>query len=128
MIMIMGGAFQGKTEYAKSDILISDNDILYGEKCSINEVFSARCIKNYHLLVKRMITENIDPIQFTEKLCKKNKDTVIIMDEIGCGIIPLEKSERIWRETVGRCGCIIAKNSHKVVRINCGIASVIKGE
>ena len=49
------------------------------------------------------------------------------MDEIGCGIVPMEKSERVWRENAGRCGCIIAANSVKVIRIVCGIPDIIKG-
>ena len=50
------------------------------------------------------------------------------MNEIGCGIIPLEKSERKWREITGRAGCIIAERAETVYRVCCGIATVIKGE
>ena len=55
-------------------------------------------------------------------------EIIFIINEIGCGIIPLEKSERIWREQTGRAGTVIAKNSDTVVRIICGIPTVIKGE
>lgn len=127
MIMIVGGAFQGKTQYVKSEFSFSESEILNGENCDIGNTFTAKCIKNYHLLVKGLIAENIDPIDFTQKLCQENSDAVIVMDEIGCGIIPLEKDERRWREITGRCGCIIAENSSLVIRMNCGIANVIKG-
>ena len=51
---------------------------------------------------------------------------LIIMDEIGCGIIPLEKSERLWREAVGNVGCFLAERAEGVERIICGTAVRIK--
>ena len=123
MIMITGGAYQGKTAYAMRKFGISENDIADGADCSFEKLKTARCIKNYHELVKRLDGECIS---FTNELCRVNSNAVIIIDEIGCGIIPLEKSERIWRENVGRCGCMIARNCEKVIRIVCGIPTPIK--
>lgn len=128
MIMIVGGAFQGKTEYAKKQFLFSEDEILDCQNCDIEKIFTAKCINNYHVLIKRLIAENSDPICFTERLCVENVNAVVIMNEIGCGIIPLDREERKWRELTGRCGCIIAENSESVIRINCGIANIIKGE
>ena len=124
MIMITGGAFQGKREFAKQRFGLSDSDIINGGSCEIPELANARCIVNYELAVKHLISENIDPLAFTKKL---NCD-IVIMNEIGCGIIPLEKSEREWREMTGRAGCIIAENAEAVYRVCCGIATIIKGE
>ena len=124
MIMITGGAFQGKREFAKQRFGLSDSDMLNGGSCDISELTNARCVCNYELAVKRLIAGNIDPLDFTGKL---NCD-IVIMNEIGCGIIPLEKSEREWRELTGRAGCIIAERSDTVYRVCCGIPTVIKGE
>lgn len=128
MIMITGGAFQGKRDFAKKYFSIDENDILNGADCDFDKVFSAKCVCDYHLFIGRLINEKIDPLEFTEKLCKENRNIIIIMNEIGCGIISLEKNERIWREQVGRAGCIIAENSSDVIRICCGIPIKIKGE
>ncbi|MBP1561515.1 MAG: bifunctional adenosylcobinamide kinase/adenosylcobinamide-phosphate guanylyltransferase [Oscillospiraceae bacterium] len=125
MIMITGGAYQGKTEFVRSRFLCSITD---GEACDLDSVFSAECIGNYHLLVKRLLARGDDPIAFTERLCRENPDLIVIMNEIGGGIVPIEKEDRIWREQVGRAGCIIADISDTVVRICCGIPTVIKGE
>ncbi|MBR6242734.1 MAG: bifunctional adenosylcobinamide kinase/adenosylcobinamide-phosphate guanylyltransferase, partial [Ruminococcus sp.] len=65
---------------------------------------------------------------FTQELCRNSPEMIIVIDEIGCGIVPVEKSERVWRENVGRCGCIIAENSELVIRVVCGIPTVIKGD
>lgn len=127
MIMITGGAFQGKTDYAKKRFGFSDDDILNGESCELDAIFNAKCIRGYQLIVKRLLAENSDPKAFTKQLCKENPNAVVIINEIGSGIIPLEKSERIWREKTGRAGCIIAANSDEAVRLVCGIAVKIKG-
>lgn len=128
MIMITGGAFSGKKDYAKKRFGFSDKEILNGENCSLNAVFSAKCIADYQLIVKRLLEENADVQTFTERLCKENPSAAVIINEIGAGIIPLEKSDRIWREETGRSGCLIARNSSEVIRLACGIPTTIKGE
>ena len=128
MIMITGGAFSGKKDYAKKRFGFSDEEILNGENCSLEAVFSAKCIVDYQLIVKRLLEENADVQAFTERLCKENPSTVVIINEIGAGIVPLEKNDRIWREETGRSGCFIARNSDEVIRLTCGIPTTIKGE
>ena len=128
MIMITGGAFSGKKDYAKKRFGFSDEEILNGENCSTEAVFSAKCIADYQLIVKRLLEENADVQTFTERLCKEDPNAVVIINEIGAGIIPLEKSDRIWREETGRSGCLIARNSSEVIRLACGIPTTIKGE
>ena len=124
MILITGGAFQGKTGFARTLFSLSESDILDGGSCDITALQDAKCVRSYELVVRRLISENIDPLAFTEKLgCE-----IVIMNEIGCGIIPLDKSEREWREMTGRAGCIIAGQADEVVRVCCGIPTVIKGE
>ena len=127
MIMITGGAFQGKREYAKNRFGFSDDEILSGGSCEFEAVFAAKCVTDYQLAVKRLLEENADPDEITRRLCRENSDAVIIMNEIGGGIIPIEKSERIWREETGRAGCILAENSREVIRLVCGIPTKIKG-
>lgn len=128
MKMIVGGAFQGKIRFACNWLNMDRTDMTNGLNCDFEEAFSARVIKNFHRLILRLIAEGVDPVAFTEKLCEQNKDVVIIMDEIGCGIVPAEKADRIRREAVGRCGCIIAGKCDTVIHMVCGIPSYLKGE
>ncbi len=128
MIMITGGAFSGKKDYAKKRFGFSDEDILNGGECTLEAVFTAKCVADYQFLVKRLLEENEDAQEFTKRLCKENPSTVVIINEIGAGIVPLEKNDRIWREETGRSGCLIARNSSEVIRLACGIPTIIKGE
>lgn len=127
MIMITGGAFQGKRDCLKRLYGFTDNEILSGSECRFDDVFTAAAIADYHELVRRLIAENISVTEFTEKLCRENPNAAVIINEIGCGIIPIEKSERIYREQVGCAGCVIAANCDTVIRVFCGIPEAIKG-
>ena len=128
MILITGGAYEGKTNYASDFLKINPDKILDGGTCPVQKTFSAVCIKNFHKLVKRLINEKMDPIDFVHRLIRDNSDLIIITDEIGCGIIPANKSDRLWREAVGRVCSMIASESECVIRLSCGIPTAIKGE
>lgn len=125
MILITGGAWQGKTAYALSHFNFEITD---GATCEIADAKSAKILKNYHLFVRRLMADGIDAEAYTKAFCESNPDCVVLLDEIGSGVIPMGKSERIWRETVGRSGCILAKYSDRVIRLMCGIPTAIKGD
>ena len=55
-----------------------------------------------------------------------NPPAVITLDEVGCGIVPMEKSERDYREAVGHAGQMLAAAAAEVYRMQCGIAVRIK--
>ncbi len=125
MILITGGAYQGKTAYAQTHFSYTVSD---GADCEFDAAKSAKILTNYHILVRRLMTSGIDAEVFTAALCRENPACIVLLDEIGSGIIPMDKSERIWRETVGRAGCILAENAKTVIRLVCGIPTALKGE
>ena len=124
MILIIGGAYQGKKEYAMNNYDIDERAVFGSD--DINDFFTSAMIPDYHLLVKKMMADNMDPIDMTKRLCSENKEVIVTMNEIGCGIVPMDKCEREWRENVGRCGCILAEKAEKVIRIICGIPTFLK--
>lgn len=50
----------------------------------------------------------------------------VVCNEVGCGVVPMERAERIYREQVGRACCILAEKAEKVVRLYSGIPTVLK--
>ena len=126
MIFITGGISQGKRTFAVKALGITG--FTSGADASPGQVLSAECVTDYQLFVRRLMNTDTDPEAFTKRLCGESKITAVIMNEIGCGIVPINKEERLWRETAGRCGCILAAHADTVVRMVCGIPTVIKGE
>lgn len=127
MILIIGGYNQGKTDYAKKYFGLNETEIIEASQ-PINKLINAKCIRYFEKFVSNAIDNNENSEELTLKLISENSDAVIIMTEIGCGIIPIEKSERIYREYVGKVGCLLAERAEKVIRLICGIPTVIKGE
>ncbi len=120
MKLYIGGFGQCKLNYVKNNENITE--FFDGEKEDISLINNYRGINKLNLLIKRLINKNIDAIDFV-----KNIDAdVIICDEVGNGIVPMDKSEEEYREYVGRCCCILAEKSESVTRIFCGIGQVIK--
>lgn len=126
MILITGGAYQGKTMYAAEKYSLDIEDIADGETIGIDGLSGYKCVKNFHILIKRLLESGEDPIESVQKLVCENPDIIIIMNDIGGGIVPLERSERIWREQVGITGCFLAEQAECVERIVCGIGMRIK--
>ena len=115
MILVIGGAYSGKREYVVSKLGFSEADIS-------NDVGgNTPVLSDLHQLLRE--AEDTDALIL--RLLEKK---VVICDEVGCGIVPAERADRIWRERVGRTCCLLAEHAEAVVRLNCGIASVIKGE
>lgn len=127
MIFITGGYCQGKLEFAKRSFDINENDVLNGENCKAEDIFDKKVIYNFHLLIKNMINSKIDAMAFILENIDRLKDKIIISDEIGLGVVPIDEQERNWREVTGRVCCMIAKEADKVYRIYAGIPVKIKG-
>ena len=63
-----------------------------------------------------------------ELLLKKNYGAVVVSEEVGYGLVPVDAFEREYREAVGRICTKLASGSHKVTRVICGIGTVIKND
>ena len=57
---------------------------------------------------------------------EKYPNCVIISDEVGNGIVPIEAFEREYRERTGRILVELAKKAEEVERVICGIGQKIK--
>lgn len=126
MVLITGGAYQGKSRYAAEKYGIDIADIADCQMTDIDRISGCKCVKNFHIFIRRILDLRESPIESVRKLIGENPDIIIIMNDIGGGIIPLEKSERIWREEVGIIGCFLAEQAECVERIVCGIGMRIK--
>ena len=127
MLLVTGGLFQGQKEYALELMGLSPEQVLEGGDCDFDDAFGATAINDFHLIIKRLLEAGWDANQYAKELIEKNPKAVIIMDEVGCGIVPAKSEERLYRETTGRISCELAKASDRVYRVFCGIGTCIKG-
>ena len=54
------------------------------------------------------------------------KNSVLICDDISCGVVPLEAETRAWREACGRMLNALSRRADTVTRIFCGLPQRLK--
>lgn len=126
MNLIIGGTHQGKKQYAATTYNIPDNSWQDGATCPMESIYTTLAIHNFHLYLRRLLSEREDVKNFAEELFMKNPSLLIVTDEVGYGIVPIDREERIWREACGRVCTVLAEKSDSVVRVCCGIGQKIK--
>ena len=126
MKLITGGVFQGKKEYAKFRFELKEEDMTDGALASFEEIFQCRCMYHFHEWVKKGLKENWDFQGLEDRLLASNPRILLITNELGCGVVPIDAFDRNYRETTGRICTRIAAKSNQVIRVVCGIGTVIK--
>ncbi|WP_312640827.1 bifunctional adenosylcobinamide kinase/adenosylcobinamide-phosphate guanylyltransferase [Hydrogenoanaerobacterium sp.] len=128
MRLIIGGAHQGKLDYALMQTHIPKEQVTQGGSCDLSDTKNIIILNSLHLVIKRLLRQGSDPQAYVDALLADNPNVVIITDEIGCGIVPIDRFEREWREVTGRVCCKLVGQAALVERVFCGIATVLKGE
>lgn len=150
MEVYFGGAFQGKLEYVlekKGCLKVAD-----GAGCSLKDIKEAQVLNHLHLYIKRLTykegaaynttvddtittddtitadttAKTMHAAEIINDIYEANPDIILICDEVGGGIVPLKKEDRIYREAVGRALCCAVKKSDRVERVMCGIGQCLK--
>lgn len=126
MILVIGGAFQGKLEYVRKTFAVGAGAVAEGESCTLEEIRQAAVVNHFHLLVKRMVEQGEDPHEMARKMLEANPDLIIISNELGYGVVPVTTFDRAYREAAGRVCCELAAWATEVHRVVCGLGQVIK--
>lgn len=125
MVLVFGGAYQGKLEYVIWNYGIQENEIFHCDDASEID-FSKRAVYGLEKLVLNLIRCGADPLDYINMNLDKINDKIIICTDISAGVVPTDPVMRQWREAVGRCMTLLSRNSERVVRIFCGLGTVIK--
>lgn len=125
MELIIGGAYQGKTEFSKEKFGFSDEDICICEKDGKID-FSKKCISHIERYSFWCVEHGIEPSEHFFEHAKNFEHGVVISDDISCGVVPIDKTERAWREANGRLLIKIAEKSEHVTRVFCKIPTELK--
>lgn len=124
MILITGGAFQGKREFART--LKKDAREVEGALLNQESLAQAEVVTDFHMYIQKLLMEGKDAQEEVKQLLCQKPELILTVAELGCGIVPADAFDRKYRETVGRICCEIAKEAEAVYRVTCGIGVRIK--
>ncbi|MEG2119128.1 MAG: bifunctional adenosylcobinamide kinase/adenosylcobinamide-phosphate guanylyltransferase [Pseudoflavonifractor sp.] len=118
MTLIIGGRGQGKLDYVLEKLGLTQDAVAHDpERAEKLPVLAG---------LETWLRSHPEPDW--QALLAENPRLVILCDEVGCGVVPVDPAERAWRERVGRTCCRLAARADRVERIFCGIATTLKGE
>ena len=131
--MIIGGAYQGKTELAlKMSAMTENREAADGWSDPLEAAWSRPVILNLHGYIKRF--SDMEDTKAREKMrdfiyniIRNNPNACITADEIGSGIVPIEREDRLWRELCGEAVQLLAAEAEEVFRVIGGIPMRLKG-
>lgn len=107
MILIVGGLSCGKREFAMREL-----------GAALEEMSDAMDEKPILFDL-----QSLSPLPGLEALLEKK---MVICNEVGCGVVPIDQTEREHRETVGRLCVELARQAQAVYRVQCGIGMRLK--
>lgn len=124
MHFIFGGRGMGMLCYAQD---LAHNPTIYDwEQDGAEDWVGAGILINVHQQVKRLVAHGEDPLAYFNRILPSLYYKIVIGDEVGSGIVPMDPFERSWRDEVGRVYQFLASSALDVTRLWAGIPQILK--
>ncbi len=125
MVLIFGGAYQGKLDFAMKKFNIKDTDIFTCTEDSLPD-FSKKIIDRAELFFLKCVKDGIEPRDILCENINMLQDKIVIARDISQGIVPIDPVQRAWREASGRAMMYLAGEAEEVYRVFCGLSEKLK--
>ena len=126
MILIFGGAYQGKLAYAMERFNAAEGDVYRCGGDDVNIPGGKKIICNLENWILSLVKAGADAEDAVRQFIDANEDAVVICNDISSGVVPADPELRKWREAVGRSLAMLSQKSEEVIRLFCAIPSRIK--
>ena len=124
MTLIIGGAYQGKLEFAREAFSLGEDDVF---TCSGTEIdFSRPCINALEEFTLACVRQGLDPVAYLQSHRAQWENTVFICQDLFCGVVPVDTELRSWRHTTGLVCQYLSREAARVSRIFCGLEQRLK--
>ena len=141
MILIFGGAYQGKKEFARNRFRGAEVSGFANEesesacadaadRTNLEDAFSGEIVCGLENLVWECCAEDpaqrIEAADWMREHRELWQDKVLIITDVSQGIVPMDARTRAFREMNGRLMLALAKEADEVWRVFCGIGKQVK--
>ena len=126
MILIIGGSYQGKLEFARQRWGLRDEDIFTCTEQTEVLDLSKRCIAYIDRYALNCARRGAEPADLFRENLNRLKDSILIATDVSCGVVPIDPVLRAWREACGRIDNALAGAADEVWRLFCGLPQRLK--
>lgn len=126
MILVIGGRYQGKLDFARERFGLSDAQIQICDERTEALDASRRCIACVERWALNRIRAGADSVAEIEARLPELESAIIISTDISCGVVPVDPLMRAWREASGRINMRLAARASEVWRLFCGLPQRLK--
>ena len=126
MILIIGGSYQGKLDFARQRFHLAEDEIQVCTEDTGALDFSRRCIAYIDRFALNRVRSGFEPADALGTDPGLYKDVIFISNDVSGGVVPMDPTLRAWREACGRMNLKLAKASDEVWRLFCGIPQRVK--
>ncbi|RXJ03890.1 hypothetical protein DS745_00415 [Anaerobacillus alkaliphilus] len=145
MHFVVGGAFHGKKNWVIEHFCLNHKDYTwingYSKELSLDS-FELTEVKTNNVVIEgveqliitnqQVLISSISSFQTWVEKIKKwedaflNRQVIIIGTDMGKGIVPIDKQQRMNRDEVGRCFQVLSSQAREVSLIWYGLQQVLK--
>ncbi len=126
MVLIIGGAYQGMLEYALEKTHYRPSDVYNCTRDRVDIDFSKRILNNVEEICYACLEADRNPVKFMAARRSKWANSVIIMNDISCGLVPMDPRDRAARESASRLAIYLVNEADAVIRVFAGLAKRLK--
>ncbi len=124
MIFVFGGAYQGKLDYALQQFQKTQQDVY---RCTRGNIqFNRPVIYGLEEFVLGCVEVGHEATDILIANAENLEDKIIIACDVSCGVVPMDKGQRAFREMMGRTMIYLSKQATEVHRVFCGLGQPIK--
>ena len=126
MVLIIGGSYQGKLDFARENYGLAEDEIFICGDDTAAIDFSRRCIAYIDRFALNRVRAGREPAEAFSETSGLRRDAILIATDISGGVVPMDPTLRAWREANGRMVNALAARADAVWRLFCGIPQRIK--
>ena len=108
MMLITGPLYGGKRAYILDAMGLSEEEL------------SRRAVWD--------VQERVDDVAPEALADALSSHDIVIITEVGGGVVPTDPRQRARREAAGRLACLLAARADTVIRVCCGLPQLLKGD
>lgn len=125
MILIFGGAYQGKLEYALTTFDRTEEQV---HTCERSTTLPETPAVLYKLedFVYACTEAGLEAREILASHKDDLKNTIFIATDVSQGLVPMEATDRAFREMMGRTLLYLTKEAEQVHRVFCGLGQRLK--